>query len=498
MFKLRLQFFLVLLLLSSLLSTGLYVFIKLSFQQDFGDYIQSKEIRFTQPLIDDLIKNHSQHKNWNWIGDWDKYIHDNWNNNISLNRIKNDAPQAGNPEVDEPSRRLDMPDTNNAGENETNSREQRDRREQNRRPPQSGSGIFLLDDKQQLVAGNNSRRNMRGNNKVLIPLKDADQVIGYLGVPSNPALRDLQDADFAHLQETKLAMVMVIALIIAGLISFPLAHFITQRIQQLVAQVSHLSQGNYRERITIKGKDELSELAEHLNNLSETLGQSEQTRRQWVADISHELRTPMAVLQAELEAIEDGVRPLDAVALNRLQKHCQRLKHLVNDLYELSLTDLGGMTYRKNTLNLRLLLQEAVSAMQPQFAQQKIQLLYSETEQSAINFFGDQHRLQQLFANLLKNSLQYTSSLGTTQVSLRSENNFTVIVIEDSSPGVDEQHHEKLFDRLYRADSSRNRATGGAGLGLSICKNIVVAHDGQIIIGNSDLGGLKITIRLPV
>lgn len=497
MFKLRLQFFLVLLLMSSLLTTGLYIFIKVSFQHDFWNYINAREIRFVQPLTNDIVKNYAQHKNWQWITtDWDQYVVSHLDFSEPPRPSKNDAesfppPQNNPPEAEQRSNSPEMLSDDKDISSRREERERRDRRDFSRR---MGATIFLLDEHHELIAGKNERR----KDVFLIPLKNEDHIIGYLGMPVNPALRDLQDADFAHLQETKLALVIIIALIIAGVIAFPLAHFITKRIKQLVTQVEYLSQGKYQERITIKGKDELSLLAEHLNNLSETLSQSEQTRRQWVADISHELRTPLAVLQAELEAMEDGVRPLDTTAINRLNKHCQRLKHLVNDLYELSLTDLGGMTYRKNTLNLSTLVHEAVSTMQAQFAQQNIQLSLTNTEYAPITFFGDQNRLQQLLANLLKNSLQYTSSPGKTQVSLKTENNNAIIVVEDSAPGVDEAHHEKLFDRLYRADSSRNRATGGAGLGLSICKNIVAAHDGQIIINNSDLGGLKITIRLPL
>jgi len=494
MFKLRLQFFLVLLLMSSLLTTGLYIFIKVSFQHDFWSYINAKEIRFAQPLANDLVKNYAQQKNWKWIAEWDQYVFQHLDFSSFPRPAKDDPQPFPSPPPNQPAQeqRGNSPDTanDNGDINRREEHEGRDRRDFSRR---MGPSIFLLNENHELVAGKNERR----KDVFLMPLKNEDQIIGYIGIPVNPALRDLQDADFAHLQENKLAFVIFIAFIIAGVIAFPLAHFITKRINQLVTQVGYLSQGKYQERISIKGKDELSILAEHLNNLSETLSQSEQTRRQWVADISHELRTPLAVLQAELEAMEDGVRALDASSIARLHKHCQRLKHLVNDLYELSLTDLGGMTYRKNTVNLSALVHEAVNTMQAQFAQQKIQLSLIDAESTAITIFGDQHRLQQLFANLLKNSLQYTSSPGTTRVSLNTENNTAVITIEDSSPGVDESHHEKLFDRLYRADSSRNRATGGAGLGLSICKNIVTAHDGQIIINNSDLGGLKITIRLP-
>ncbi|RYZ93779.1 MAG: histidine kinase, partial [Moraxellaceae bacterium] len=218
--------------------------------------------------------------------------------------------------------------------------------------------------------------------------------------------------------------------------------------------------------------------------------------RQWVADISHELRTPIAVLQAELEAVEDGVRPLDKETVTRLIKHSQRLKHLVNDLYELSLTDLGGMTYRKNTMDLAVLLQESVTSMQPQFLSHNIDIQLLLPNAAAI-IFGDHNRLQQLFVNLLKNSLQYTNAPGITQVSLKLDNQQAIICIEDTAPGVADEHHEKLFERLYRADSSRHRTTGGAGLGLSICRNIVTAHEGKITTSNSELGGLKITISLP-
>jgi two-component system sensor histidine kinase BaeS len=134
--------------------------------------------------------------------------------------------------------------------------------------------------------------------------------------------------------------------------------------------------------------------------------------------------------------------------------------------------------------------------MQPQFSLQGIALSL-EIKDSPIIIFGDHNRLQQLFVNLLKNSLQYTNAPGTTQISLKLEHQRAIICIEDTAPGVAEEHHEKLFERLYRADSSRHRTTGGAGLGLSICKNIVTAHDGKITTSNSELGGLKINISIP-
>lgn len=522
MFKLRLQFFIVMLTLCGLLTAGLYLFINFSFKQDFWHYIEKKETRFAQPLIADLENNFQIHNSWTWLPKWEDYIvaHLDIRNRSHTNMPGPDngfsppgfppfgGPDSGEFKKHKPGDDRRGPDNfsgprdNHPDDADNDGRPDKERpdarawrewRELRHMPPLTSlRNIFLLDADKKLVQGANPHL----DEAFLIPLHSDDTVIGYLGIPFNPAIRDLQDASFAQGEEKKLTIVIFVALLITCLASFPLAHLLTQRIRLLVNNVNQLSHGNYQEKISITGRDELTELAEHLNDLGETLAQSEQTRRQWVADISHELRTPIAVLQAELEAMEDGVRALDKAAVKRLINHSARLKHLVNDLYELSLTDLGGMTYRKNAMDLGVLLQDAVSALQPQFALQHIDLSL-KMHTSSLNFFGDQNRLQQLLTNLLKNSLQYTNAPGKTQVSLNLINSQAVIVIEDTAPGVAKEHHAKLFDRLYRADSSRNRATGGAGLGLSICKNIVAAHDGQISIDNSELGGLKITITLP-
>jgi two-component system, OmpR family, sensor histidine kinase BaeS len=502
MFKLRLQFFIVMLIVCSLLTTGLYVFIKFSFKQDFWHYIEQKETRFAQPLVRDLVANFQLQHNWLWIDDWSAYVaatletetREYMRATMRKNLKEHREPPPNDPRFeDEKDKKRPPPEFHRENRSASENQAARDWRELRRTPPMNAlKYIFLLDEKKALVAG----KDQPISEAFLIPLLDDGETIGYVGIPFNPAVRDLQDADFAQGQEHKLSLVILVALIIASLAAFPLAHLLTKRIRYLVNQVNLFSKGDYRKKVSLNGRDELTELAKHLNNLGEVLEQSEQTRRQWVADISHELRTPLSVLQAELEAMEDGVRSLDRNAVTRLISHSQRLKHLVNDLYELSLTDLGGMTYRKDTMDLVVLLRESIQAMQPQFALQEIELKLQINDEPVI-IFGDHNRLQQLFVNLLKNSLQYTNAPGLTQVALKIEHEHAIIYIEDTAPGVAEEHHDKLFERLYRADSSRNRTTGGAGLGLSICKNIVAAHDGTISTSNSVLGGLAITISLP-
>ncbi|HEX4940160.1 MAG TPA: ATP-binding protein, partial [Candidatus Kapabacteria bacterium] len=221
-------------------------------------------------------------------------------------------------------------------------------------------------------------------------------------------------------------------------------------------------------------------------------------RRRMVADISHELRTPIATLRAQLEAIEDGVRPLNASAVQRLHEQVMRLSNLVHDLYELSLADIGALSYRKQLLDLRELTTTLVNSMQPQFAQAALELTVQDQCNGSLPVLGDQQRLTQLFANLLQNSLQYTTAPGQVRVHIRAEDQTAVICVEDSAPGVEKSVQSRLFERLFRAESSRNRNTGGAGLGLSLCQTIAEAHNGSIVATDSTLGGLAVTVRIPL
>jgi two-component system sensor histidine kinase BaeS len=499
MFKLRVQFFIIILLLCAALTAGLETIIKHNFKKDFWHYIEERETRFAAPLIKDLQENFHTQKNWVWISDWHNYISNNLEKNRAIRHPENIA-YPPKEEIQESATDDDRhehpihPKNPSMAMQEHHDFSPRNEWQERRRlpPPHMLQQIFLLDAQKNLVAGEAKNK----AESFLIPLKDDHTLIGFLGIPFNPAVRDLPDTDFAQGLEHKLSLIIIIALIIASLAAFPLAHLLTKRMRLIAEQIALFSQGNYREKIQLKGRDELTDLATHINNLGDVLAQSETTRRQWVADISHELRTPLAVLQAELEAMEDGVRVLDESAIKRLSQHTQRLNHLVKDLYELSLTDLGGMTYRKNTLDLSALLQESLAVMHPQFEAKKIGLEYLGNL-SPVNFYGDQQRLQQLFLNILKNSLEYTDAPGNTHITLQLSANEIIIVCEDSAPGVKPEHQAALFDRLYRADSSRNRATGGAGLGLSICKNIVAAHEGTISTASSPLGGLKMSISFP-
>jgi two-component system sensor histidine kinase BaeS len=215
-----------------------------------------------------------------------------------------------------------------------------------------------------------------------------------------------------------------------------------------------------------------------------------------MADVSHELRTPLGILKGELEALEDGITPLDANAVASLQAEVARIGGLVEDLHELALSDAGALSYRQEPLDLVPLLQRAAQAHQSRMQAAGLTLQMEALPASAL-VSGDAARLLQLLDNLLENCRRYTDAPGTIRIALEAVSGEWQLSIDDSAPGVPAELQDQLFDRFFRVDGSRSRATGGSGLGLAICSNIVQAHGGHISAHPSPLGGVRIAIRLP-
>jgi two-component system sensor histidine kinase BaeS len=277
-----------------------------------------------------------------------------------------------------------------------------------------------------------------------------------------------------------------------------LARRLVRPIRALASATHRLAAGQFDIRVPVGSSDELGHLARDFNSLAVTLEKNEQARRQWVADISHELRTPLAVLRGEIEALQDGIRQPTPDSVRSLHGEVLRLSRLVDDLYQLSLSDLGALTYRKENLDVAELLTEALTSYRPELAQKEIRLTLELPRRGTAKVFGDPERLHQLFANVLDNALKYTDAGGALAIRLDVGDGQARLDFQDSAPGVPESKLERLFDRLYRVETSRNRAAGGAGLGLAICRNIVEAHAGRITAQPSPLGGVWIRITLPL
>lgn len=328
-------------------------------------------------------------------------------------------------------------------------------------------------------------------------LKYQGAVIGYLGLLPRTKVSDAPQLRFLREQTLALALTAGVVVLLAAVLSLLLTRRLVRPLGELTRATRRLAEGSFSVRVPVTSDDELGQLAADFNSLAYSLEKSEDARRQWVADISHELRTPLAILRGEIEALQDGVRQPDRDSVNSLHGEVLRLGRLVDDLYQLSLSDVGALTYKKSELDLAEVLDDALAHYRPEFISKRIDVGSTVSRQSRVPVLGDQARLHQLFSNLFDNALKYTDSGGLLRVDLQNSADGISITVQDSAPGVAQDELEHIFDRLYRVESSRSRATGGAGLGLAICRNIVEAHGGSIAAQVSPLGGLLIRVRLP-
>ena len=331
-----------------------------------------------------------------------------------------------------------------------------------------------------------------------LPIVANGKVVGFAGLLSPKHFLHPVQIQFLSQQKLALAFAAAGMVFVVLLISMPLARRLVKPIRAMAQATHDISSGKYTTRISLASSDELGQLARDFNNMALTLEKHEKDRRQWIADISHELRTPIAILRGEIEALLDGIRSVTPETIRSLHAEVLRLNRLVEDLYLLSLYDIGALTFRKENLDLVEALGDSLESYKAEFTRKGIALTNDVPEDKEVAVFADRERLNQLFANLFENSLRYTTTGGSLAVGLAQSEEQVIVELQDSAPGVPEKDLNRLFERLYRVEGSRSRTSGGAGLGLAICKNIVEAHEGTISAHQSQLGGLLIRITLPI
>ena len=348
--------------------------------------------------------------------------------------------------------------------------------------------LILLNQEKEVIIGAKELP----ENLIQIPINFEEEVVGTLALlPSNKLFESI-DLQFADAQRQALYLSGFVALLIAAIISLILTQNISGPIRKLARATRSLISGEFKTRVNITNKDELGKLSRDFNILAKTLDKEAESADKWLADISHELRTPLAILKSELEAIEDGIREFDEETLNSLTHEVKRINTLVNDLYELSLSDLGAMKYQMVETDIKNNIESSIESFRDRYREAEIDIKTDFDEVGSI--LGDQHRLTQLFTNLLENTLKYTDGPGSLNINMQGIDNEIIVSFADSAPGVDEETLDKIFDRFYRVELSRSREMGGAGLGLSICSEIVDAHSGSIKAKRSSIGGLEIVI----
>lgn len=327
-------------------------------------------------------------------------------------------------------------------------------------------------------------------------IKINEQSIGLLKSWKSKKFESPTASEFSKQQITTSLLIGIFCLALAVTLSYFGAKTLLAPIKLVINGVEDLSNGNYTRALINKREDEFGELINNVNHLGEVLEQTQSAKNRWFADISHELRTPLTVLMGELEALKVGIRPLTMAHVDSLNQEAQLLKRLIDDLYQLSLSDIGALRYEFAEVDVSSLLTRLVQQTMTSANENTITIeQHIETD---VNFNCDENRVNQLLVNLINNSLAYTNPKGTTKVSLYKSNHQIHISLEDSAPSLSENECQQIFEPLYRHNKARTRNSGGAGLGLAICKNIVAAHGGSISAKPSTLGGIEMMVNFPV
>ena len=279
---------------------------------------------------------------------------------------------------------------------------------------------------------------------------------------------------------------------------------ITAPVRQMKKAAGAIADGDLSQRVPVRSNDELGDLAQSFNHMAGSLAAAETQRQHLLADIAHELRTPLAVIQANAEAMQDGVLPLDITQVNTIHTETLLLGRLVNDLRLLSLAESGKLQLERKSTSLAQLLPLAVDRFRPQCQQKGLTLnVKVSSDLPQISIDGD--RITQVVNNLIGNALRYTPSGGTVTIDAITTPDGVVVSVTDDGSGIPAEDLPWIFDRFYRVDKSRTRTSGGSGLGLAIVKQLVEAHGGVVnasspVFNDSNKGsyGTRIHFTLPI
>jgi two-component system sensor histidine kinase BaeS len=476
MFKsVRFKLFLTFLLTTLLVVSGMYAFVRWSLNHGFNEFIQARQQERVTNLLEGLTEYYAGNRDWRDLAAHkQKWIDLLWQSNprrqqpMWSQQALAESNNVWPPNLPEaPARRNFIP---------------------------FEFRVMLLDADRRIIFGRPESLPKLN----LSPIKFQETTVGYLGVVPGRVMNQASEVRFL---ETQSDAFIWIALMMVGLsagLALLLAYILGKPLKRITSAAKALAVGRYDVRLPVESTDELGQLARDFNDMATALQQSEQARQRWVADISHELRTPLAVLRGELEALQDGVRPLVPEAIDSLCGEVMRLHRLTEDLYQLTLSDQGALSYHKAHIDPVAILKDDLEALKPEFQHKQIQVAFTDKLAGAVKIYADPDRLSQLFRNLLHNSANYTDVGGQLAIVISREAETLRLNFSDSFPGVPDHELPKVFDRFYRLESSRNRHLGGAGLGLAICNNIVNAHGGKIAAHASALQGLTIIIELPI
>tara|TARA_B100000676_G_C17909069_1_gene748984 strand:- start:29 stop:1078 length:1050 start_codon:yes stop_codon:yes gene_type:complete len=342
--KLRNKLLYAFIAMALVLAIGVLLLLSYGFKQGVSTFLLEEDEHQLNLLTPHLARYYEQHQSWHEFKD--SYAWNQWIINIA-----SDTP---NFSKDRPNARIPAPPNIDSLPADTHREKQRS----HLKP------FFLLDKNKNIIVGEQRKNSMV--HAIHTQNAQSKSIVGYIGLPPPPARMDhLWDSPLASKQLSLLILFSLGTLVVASMIAIPLSRKMTQRILKLHNHVTTLTQGQYLNQINPEGKDEISELAQNLNTLANTLHQADEQRKQMTMDVSHELRTPVATLQANIEAMQDEVLPLNQESLQQLHDQVRRLSNLINDLYQMSLVDANALQYYKTEYDLAYVIESVASDFKP-------------------------------------------------------------------------------------------------------------------------------------
>ncbi len=357
-----------------------------------------------------------------------------------------------------------------------------------------GDGKVLFNNRDNRAKGELTQVEMRR----AVPLEVEGETIGYLLVDGNQYFTPANETSLL----SRLNQAALVSVIVAGLAAIILAlllsYSLVRPVRALTKAAGNLAQGDLTQRVPVRGNDDLAVLGRTFNHMAASLQKAENSRRALTADIAHELRTPLAVQLAHLEALEDGIYDLTSENLIPIEEQNHLLTRLVEDLRTLALADAGQLHLEKIPTDMTALIQRVAIRFEPQAGERSVRILLS-LDETVPHIAVDPQRIEQIMHNLFQNALRYSPTGGGISVQLTAINGPKLqIIVRDNGPGIPAEALPYIFDRFYRADKSRARSEGGTGLGLSIARKIAQAHGGDLTAQNYPQGGAQFSLELPL
>ena len=364
-----------------------------------------------------------------------------------------------------------------------------------------GQRVVLTDSGGAVVA--DSDRNLLGGDNIphwpdhTLLSNQEGVILGTLYVGPEPAVETALTKGLAESINLFLLWGGVLAVVVALILTIIFSKRISVPVNKLATSAKRLGRGDFSQKVQLRDKGELGELANAFNSMVSDLERAERLKRDLIADIAHELRSPLYNVRGYVEAIQDGVAEPDTKIVNSINEEVILLCRLVDDLRELGLAESGELKLSFHSEDVTEMVNHAVVALQPKIEEKQISLsLYIPQRLPVVK--ADFQRVVQVLRNLLENAIIHTPKGKNVAITARQQDNWVEISVADNGAGIPEQDLPNIFERFYRVDKSRARATGGSGLGLTIAKYLVEAHGGKIWVQSKPGEGSCFSFTLPV